>query len=108
PVITTIEFEAKTEDITFKKTDTNGTPVAGVVIETSYQSDMSGQTWKRTTDKNGQFVSREWETDRTMYYREVSAPAPYVVDSTIKSHRVVEGENKNIISIVNEFQRSNV
>lgn len=108
PVITTIEFEAKTEDIIFKKTDTNGTPVAGVVVETSYQSDMSGQKWKRTTDKNGQFVSRDWETDRTMYYREVSAPEPYVVDSTIKSHRVVEGENKNIISIVNEFQRSNV
>ncbi|MDE8227195.1 SpaA isopeptide-forming pilin-related protein [Erysipelothrix rhusiopathiae] len=108
PRRTFVKFEAKTEDITFKKTDTNGTPVAGVVIETSYQSDMSGQTWKRTTDKNGQFVSRDWETDRTMYYREVSAPAPYVVDSTIKSHRVVEGENKNIISIVNEFQRSNV
>ncbi|MDE8338261.1 SpaA isopeptide-forming pilin-related protein [Erysipelothrix rhusiopathiae] len=108
PVDTFIKFEAKTEDITFKKTDTNGTPVAGVVVETSYQSDMSGQTWKRTTDKNGQFVSRDWETDRTMYYREVSAPAPYVVDSTIKSHRVVEGENKNIISMVNKFQRSNI
>ncbi|CAH2762046.1 VaFE repeat-containing surface-anchored protein [Erysipelothrix amsterdamensis] len=108
PTDANIKFEIKTENISFKKTDTNGSPVAGVVIETSYQSDMSGQTWKRTTDKNGQFVSRDWETDRMMYYREVSAPAPYVVDPTIKSHRVVEGENKNIISMVNKFQRSNI
>ncbi|QIK70715.1 Cys-Gln thioester bond-forming surface protein [Erysipelothrix sp. HDW6C] len=85
PGFTNISFKLLKSTITFNKTDDTGRPVAGLGIEASYSQDFSVLIGRYTTDSNGSFKITDREINRTLYYREYSAPEGIVIDPTIKA-----------------------
>ena len=81
-----------------KKRDTSGTPVPAVTFEIATQADFSDAT-SVTTTADGT-VSIDVSPEVLLYVREVSVPAPYLLDPEVKT-LVPRSGRENILEFVN-------
>ncbi len=87
------------------KVDESEKPVAGVKFEILDLNEKVIDTM--TTDENGKAESGELEAG-TYYYREVSAPAGLVVDSSLHKF-TIESDGQDVIEkVVNNFVRGSI
>ncbi len=89
-----------------------GTKIPGVSFELYTDPYGKNRVQSVTTDANGIAAFTNLELGKTYYYREVSAPNTYILDTTMKSFKVgtgTEREDQNdTITITNTLAKGNI
>lgn len=108
PQKATLKLELSSSNYNIKKTDESGNPVSGAIYGMSYSNSVDSNgflnsgVYKYTTGSNGQTSMDVWNyPGSTIYYQEIFAPNPYVIDKTIRKHVAVAGETKTF-SVTNK------
>lgn len=73
------------------KLNEDGNSVPNTKFKLSYNSDMSDPIGTYTTGSNGSVLVQKLRP-KTVYVQEIEVPAPYVLDSTIRSLKVVAND----------------
>lgn len=89
-----------------------GTKIPGVSFELYTDPYGKNRVQSVTTDANGIAAFTNLELGKTYYYREVSAPNTYILDTTMKSFKIGTGtereDQSDTITITNTLAKGNI
>lgn len=93
PVVLTINLKVnKFGSLKLTKYDDEALAVPNTQFALSYNADMSDPIGTYTTTNDGSVQIDQLQAGKTVYYQEVSVPAPLVLDSTIKNVTIVPND----------------